>query len=597
LPLIRNHLNSSTIIREIDEFETMTVKSFTLSKTRMLMKDPDYTRKVNLDELESISPDDLISFEIKPAFIKVFPAFKRAIIEHTQNVLNELETTPSVTIYSIETASEYFEEHKNPEEVINICVEGVNRSKAKLKGAGEKNQKFFEAEKEKLRNAIDNLVVSATEITNNESAFQIKLRIVKAKAIGRSKEVREQIKSKIVSFLPKLIESFKKFQAVVILSSQKITKHFIHEKSLGFIATDISDYLSNTQSAIANLPYIYQRLFSFEPLETFELYVERKAVMEKMELAFSKWKEEKFAPVVIIGEKGSGKTTFIRKFIKAKAKNEKVYEINLLTDNKSPSELYKEILEQTHLNKPVSGEKKIIVLDGFERLYESKINGFEFLLKFFKIISDTKKDVFWIVSAHSVSWNFFDKSIEASNYFGYHIYLNDLDFEELYELIETRHKLSGYPLLYSETQKKKSILGNKPIDSPEQQELFMKAYFDELNRTVQGNILQTFIFWMRSASLTENKTIQIESESNLDFNFVRSIPSEKLILLRNILIHSGLDVNRLAKISRADKSHMELQVQQLLDDGILTFSNDVFFVTPLIYKQIIKHLKDINLIH
>jgi sporulation-control protein spo0M len=102
---------------------------------------------------------------------------------------------------------------------------------------------------------------------------------------------------------------------------------------------------------------------------------------------------------------------------------------------------------------------------------------------------------------------------------------------------------------------------------------------------------------MRSASLTENKTIQIESESNLDFNFVRSIPSEKLILLRNILIHSGLDVNRLAKISRVDKSHMELQVQQLLDDGILTFSNDVFFVTPLIYKQLIKHLKDINLIH
>jgi len=125
----------------------------------------------------------------------------------------------------------------------------------------------------------------------------------------------------------------------------------------------------------------------------------------------------------------------------------------------------------------------------------------------------------------------------------------------------------------------------------------MKAYFDELNKTVQGNILQTFIFWMHSASLTESKTILIKSESNLDFNFVRSIPVEKLILLRNILIHSGLDVNRLAKISRVEKSYMELQVQQLLDDGILTFSNNVFFITPLIYKQVIKHLKDINLLH
>ncbi len=301
--------------------------------------------------------------------------------------------------------------------------------------------------------------------------------------------------------------------------------------------------------------------------------------------------------MVIIGEKGSGKTTFINKFLKTKAKTENVFQLDLLAINKNPADLYQYILEKTQLDKPVPGEKKIVVLDGFERLYEARINGFEFLRKFFKIISDTQKDIFWIVAVHNISWNIFNKSIEAANYFDYHIYMNELDIEELNKLIESRHKLSGYPLVFAEKQKKKSLLSAKAGDWEEQQKLLRTAYFNELNKRVQGNILQTFIYWMRSASLLDNRTIQIDSENNLDYTFVRNISAEKLILLKDILIHNGLDVNRMAKISRREIPEVELQVQQLVDDAILTNSEGVLFITPVVYKQIIKHLENINLIH
>ena len=98
-------------------------------------------------------------------------------------------------------------------------------------------------------------------------------------------------------------------------------------------------------------------------------------------------------------------------------------------------------------------------------------------------------------------------------------------------------------------------------------------------------------------SLIDNKTIQIESENNFDFSFLRSIRADKLILLKNILVHNGLDVSRLTKIARVETSQIELQVQQLLDDGILTNSGGVYFITPVIYKQIIKHMQNINLLH
>ena len=598
LPVIRNQLNSTKLIEEIVAFENVAEKSFSsVSKHRQLMKTPDYLREVTNWEIESISLYDLFSFEIKPKFIRVFPAFKIAIIEHTQKLLTALETSPNIAVFSIESAAQHFEENNQPTEVINICREGIKRSLIKVQETKALHEEFIKIEIDKLSSAIDVMVSSMKEITDNESAFRIKMRVAKAKALAQSKEVRDKILAKIKHFLPIVLEKSKVYYQFIQDSSQKFTKQFFYEKSSGFISTDISDFLNTTQSAISKLPYVYKRLFSFEPLKTFELYVKRTAPMDMLNLAFSKWKEEKFSPVVLIGEKGSGKTTFIRKFFKNKASNEEVFFFDLMAENKSPDELYQHILESSRIVNHVKGEKKIIALDGFERLFQSKINGFEYLLKLFKVISETQKDIFWIVSVHSISWLFFDNSIQASNYFGYQVHLNYLQFDELVNLIESRHNLSGYKIIFEDTQRKRGLLGNTPLNPEELQEYLRKTFFTEMNKNVQGNILQTYLYWMRSAELKENNTIYVTSDNKLDFDFVRSIPAQKLLLLRSILIHNGLTTEKLAEIFRVNIFSMELQLIQLSDDGILTNFNNSYFVNPLIYKQLIKHLFNINLLH
>ncbi len=241
LPQLHQQLNSSGIIKEIDDFETMTQSYFALSPIRMLMKKPEYTRKIKPDELESIMPNDLISFEIKPNFIKVFPAFKRAVIEHIQNVLNEIETAPQIALFSIESAAQYLKESKSTDEVLTICADGLNRSKTKLSKTKLhetriKNQEFFEKETEKFRTVIKKLVSSVSEIANNESAFQIKMRVVRAKALNRSKAFKDKAISAIVGFLPRFFASFKTVQQFIQDYIQRFLKYFELEKSSGFIA-------------------------------------------------------------------------------------------------------------------------------------------------------------------------------------------------------------------------------------------------------------------------------------------------------------------------------------------------------------------------
>lgn len=599
LPIIRNHLNNSNLINEIVAFEKVAENSFSsVSQERRLMKMPDYSKAATNFELETISPNDLVSFEIKPKFIQLFPAFQRAIIDHIQKLIIAIETAPNISIYSIESAVQHFDENKQADQALTICHEGLKRSITKVNETRALHETFVKTEVEKLSRSINEMTASINEITDNESAMYIKMRVLKAKAIARSKDARNQILSKIRKFLPLLMEKSKFYSDFLQDSSQRLVKQFSYEKSSNFITTDVSDFLSATQSSISRLPYVYQRLFSFEPLKTFELYVERKAQMEMLNLAFLKWKEERFSPVVLIGEKGSGKTTFILKFFKNKTTNEEAFYLDLLSENNTPAEIYNQITTLVDQINPNQAAKRIIAIDGLERIFQSKINGFEYLLKFFKLISQTHKNIFWLVSVQTISWQYFDKSIQASNYFGYHIHLNELNVNDLINLIESRHNLSGYPIYFDDTLKKRGLLaGNKILNESERQENLRKNYYLEMNKNVQGNITQTYLYWLRSAELKENDTITISTDNKLDFDFVRSIPAQKLLILRSILIHNGLSLEKLAEIFRTDLFETEMQLIQMTDDGILKPSDGIYNANPLIYKQLIKHLNNINLLH
>jgi hypothetical protein len=599
LPAIRNHINNSNLINEIVAFEKTAENSFSsVSQERKLMKTPDYLRAISSSELETISPNDLVSFEIKPKFIQVFPAFQRAIIDHIQKLILAIETAPNISIYSIESATQFFEENKQIEQTVTICNEGLKRSISKVNETILLHENFVKNEIEKLSISINEMASSIIEITDNESAMYIKMRVLKAKAIARTKDARDKMLTKIRKFLPVVIEKSKTYFQFLQDSSQKFAKQFIYEKSSNFISTDVSDFLSATQSSLSKLPYVYQRLFSFEPLKTFELYVERKVQMEMLNLAFSKWNEEKFSPVVLIGERGSGKTTFIRKFFKNKTTNEDIIYLDLHAENKSPEEIYHQIAALVNEVKPNQGVKRILSLDGLERIFQAKIDGFEYLLRLFKLISQTHKDIFWIVSVHTISWQYFDKTIHASNYFGYHIQLNELGVNELINLIESRHNLSGYKIYFHDSLKKRGVLSsNSTLSETDRQENFKKTFYSAMNKNVQGNILQTYLYWMRSAELKENDTISISMDNKLDFDFVRSIPAQKLLILRSILIHNGLSLEKLAEIFRTNLFSTEMQLIQMTDDGILKPSNGIYNVNPLIYKQLIKHLNNINLLH
>ena len=109
-------------------------------------------------------------------------------------------------------------------------------------------------------------------------------------------------------------------------------------------------------------------------------------------------------------------------------------------------------------DKDLDKPKKIVVIDGLEKLFEAKINGFNVLQKTMQLISKTNNQIFWIVACHLYSYKYLEKSFNISEYFGYHIELEDLPAEDLIKIIEKRHNISGFRLKFLPDTQKKSMI-------------------------------------------------------------------------------------------------------------------------------------------
>jgi hypothetical protein len=604
MPVLKETINKADIPRAIDSIESDSEKRYDeISNKRYLIKNPEYNRPINRSEFESISPLELVGYEIMPGLKKVFPSLKTAFINHVQTFEKKVKEIPEIVDFNIESSISFFEKEKKSDEALKIGAEGIERAENKLQDLTNLQQSFIQQEVETLKDSIEQFITEITAIANNESAHQIKVRVARLKAIEKSKAIRMKIFDRIRNFIPIGIEYTKKVILFLRQSSLKISKQFATEETTQFITSDTSHFLSATEKAINQLPYIYQKLFQNEPLSSFELYVGRAKPMDELLTAYKKWKEGKFAPTAIIGEKGSGKTTIINRFLKTKIQNEKVIFFNLHEENKSPQEIYLEIEEQVikKTNLKDHDEEKdrntILIIDGLSRLFSTEINGFSFLIKTMKLITETHSRIFWIISSHLYSWNYIDKSFNISDYFGYHIKLTDLATDDLRQIIEKRHNISGYRLVYEQPIAKKSIVYIKKLKSESSQEELESAYFKSLTAFNKNNLSQAFLYWLRSTSKVENDVIHIRQINEMDSSFVKAISQPKLIILRNILIHNGVTVESHSKIFGQEVEMGKLYLDQMRDDGLLIKNQDFYLVNPLIYSQVVNELYLQNLLH
>ncbi|MBN1339673.1 MAG: hypothetical protein JXA03_10140 [Bacteroidales bacterium] len=576
-----------------------------LSQKRSFVKSALLDHPVSENEVETISPYGLVSFEMAPGLLVHFPKLKSNFIGFIQALQVEIGQIPDIVDFSIDSALSFMENTGDVEKGYKITGEGYQRALETLKEAGAKQEEFFKKEDNSLFDAAQKFNDDIHELTDNENVFQIKFRITRARAIEKSKQIRNEIGKKIRHLVPLLVIEIRKMFGYISDSTHKLRKHFEVEGGAGYISTDVSDYLTETEIAIQRLPFVYQRLFRIEPLDSFEFYIDRESSFQKLGLAYGRWKEGKFAPVAIIGERGSGKTTLLRRFVKENAPVEKIEILDLHGFPQDPEKIFKSIEDLAKTNKTAMVDKngvhaanrRMIAVDGLEKLFLGYVGGFYHLRKTMELISLTSHEIFWICICHEYSWKFLDRSVSISDYFGYHIKLSELQVSDIRKIIEKRHSYSGYKLEFPPPVKEKTLLWFRKNPQVDPAEYNRSRFFEKLYSFSRANIAIALLLWLRSTAKVEDNTFHLEPIENLNFAFIRYVTPSKMPMLRAMIIHNGLTPMNFSMIFRLSEDETLLRLYQLKDDGLLVEKDGVYNVNPLIYSPLIKYLLDLNLLH
>ncbi|UII32561.1 ATP-binding protein [Fulvivirga ulvae] len=576
-----------------------------ISTRRSVMKGEAYDQPIRTNALNFVSPYELINFESWPLFQKILKSVKLSITDNLNEVQNDIIDVGQIAEFNLESALSLFDDDARSDDPARIAAEGIERTIEKVETISDKLKGLQQSIDDDLYRGLEKFNGSLIKFTNNENIYDIRVRIAKGKALDRSTRFKEKLVHNIRNFLPTVMiyirTRYRKVAAFVMETSKKIGITGQQKD----ISTELADFLAETEKSIGKLPFVYQRLFRTDPLTDVNFFEGRKTEMLQLNNAYNNWTKGRFASVVITGEKGSGVTTLLNFFLNDLTTSSKVYRFSVEGHVETPTEMLSFFSLQfdskfdtfDKLIVFLNQQKRVVVLENIQKLYLKRVSGFAALRLFSELISHTSKYTFWVVGGTRYAWEYLHKTINLSDHFSYHIPLKDFDNQAIVNMINKRHKVSGYNIRFEPAPSDLNQRKFKKLSDTEQQAGLRDSYFNNLNKIAKSNVSLALIYWLRSAKEITGNTIVIGSMKDKDFSFMNNLPANKVFALASLLFHDGMSEEGFCKVTGYSPGKARAVLQPMFEDGIIVLNKNEYQINPLLYRQTVSMLKMKNIIH
>ncbi len=586
---------------------------------RGLVASDKYDQPLKPSDISYVSPQQLAEHEMLPQFVASLAVIQQQTRPKVNEVQKLVQEIGQISYFSLDSAiSVYGQESATAEDPQQVALEGLKRALTNAERLHQQLQALLQQQEGELQDAIRTFAQQLVELTDNHYALELKFRLARAKATEETKAFRRKTFRYARLALPRLVRH--------TTQAYREATHQIgfYQKQIGLeagaeVTTEISDFLAETEAAINRLPYVYQRLFSVAPLKESIFYQERPEAMTQLQKAFENWKHGRYASTVLVGQKGCGLTTLIRFFLEEVPRTElKDYTVTLANTDR---QIYTEAQFLNYFEEQLSPEtpfhslenivtylcetetRHIFVLEHLEHFYLRKVGGFTCLRWLLELVSRTHQQVFWLTSCTQFSWKYLDKTMQVSNHFEYTVQLPPASAETVQEIILKRHRVSGYDVRYASDPASSGDKKFNKLSDEEKQAYLKKEYFEDLSRITQGNFAIALLYWLRSAQEVSESEITIGSLKSLDYSFLKSLSVPQMAILHALLLHDGLTADQFQELAGRKKVEGEelptsnLQLIQMLDDGLLIKQENVYRIHPLLYQQVVAILQTRNFVH
>lgn len=609
-PLVE-YLDRMELLSLIDQHSDAILQDLNkMTSKRILIAHFDPSKAYSSHALKSVSPYRLIQFEIARAWSHRMHLLKLSAKKDLADVSAQLKNLGRINLVNLESAIVRLETQKQSEAKL-ACQDahsGVERALVQLQTLTSYCDAIYQQLNTGLEEAIQQYVLALLNLTVNENAEAIRIRILKA-----------DFKKNFLLGYTHLNNFLKQaFKTVLVLSgvAKKKTGEGIGQlkTKLGLqelaqdITTEVSELLSFDYEDIQQLPFVYQRLFSNEPLKDESFYLGRNQENSVLLKAYQKWTEGLFTPSLIYGEKGSGVSTLVEMFLPQNNKDSPklikvVPENRMHTEQDLLSLLGKAFRKKafnnldelyTYIEKQ---EAFCVFLDKLHLMYLRQPKGFELLKLLFRIISSSNKTVFWICACEKYAADYLNKTLGLFGYFPVLIPMQALDVGKIIEIVLIRHRASGYDLLFLPSSQDLEDKKFSKASDLLQQESLEKKFFATLHQIMQTNISFALLLWLTSIKRIENNTVQLESLDKLDFSFLYTQTNEAVFALHALLLHETMNSEELAGVLNCSERQANLLLMRLNDRGIVLREGRFYKIHTLLYPYTVQMLKDKNLIY
>ena len=606
---LQETLSKNLLLNQIDKTEHLLQKHITsLEQKHTVIKAGNYNKALEPDELQTVSNLELISFEIQPWYEERFDVIKNELLVSVNELLLQAGDVDEVVAFSLNAASETLKgggaDFKECEDVI---IEGFNRAYEKIKDVDRNLEEVLNKCSEELATTLENLKIRIHELTETENVSAMRLRISKAKAIRQSLALKDRLLLIFRNLYRKLSSKAVNIWTRLHALQKRITERLIPSASSAVPSRDISDFLSESDKIIENLPLIYRRLYAMEPLTDPMLFEGREQEVQAVNRAYDHWQQGSFGSVLITGEKWSGLTSLVNYLLSQNKFSFPVFRHVFKGNIIKPGDLYNilsELLNNdtvqsseqliTYLN---NSDKKVIILEDLQHLYLRKMNGLKALMEMIEIITSTHKQVFWIVTLSSYACQYLEKSIQISAYFSYPVSLEGFTGGQISDLVIKRNRISGFRIIFEAGEADLRDKKFQRLDEQGKQEYLKKRFFKQLNNFAQQNVSMALMYWLLSTRKVTKNTIVISLFKKPDLSFLLLLSAERIFALHSLILHDGLDVSRMSDVLSLPPQKVHMLLLAMEEDGILNRDQEMFMINPLVYRSVVQLLKSKNLIY
>lgn len=424
---------------------------------------------------------------------------------------------------------------------------------------------------DELVEELESTIASATE-NNAELLEQTRVRL--DVALGRTGAQDARVGRRRRSFWQRRVERLRPWVAArltrvvarirALRRRPEVLEWMIRSGHERLDASGMRDYLARYSPPTSHLdiPPIYAKLFSGESVDDGRLATAHRELLNDLVTALTPGKREDFTSVLVIGERGSGRTTLIN-LITHRCARRRVVRIDPRYHGREGGVVAAIAEELGCLPEPGSVSaalrraKTIVLVDDLERFLVPGLGALDDLEQFIQLVRESSAYAHWVVTAQRTMVEVFDTLLPLSGTFGRWASLKPLDDRQLASVIESRIRISGLEVVCAENPSRARWRRREE-----------QRYFKALARQCHGNLRWAILTHARCTEQHGDELLATRARP-AGLPFLERLGAGPLAVLSTIFAYGELTHEEIAEGMLMRVERVEAHVSTLVSAGLL----------------------------